>query len=66
MTQVPSQGPVIEVRPQPNIYTVLLLVAILVLLVAIGVVLWKLTSPMPNGYDMRLVELFKPFEPPVR
>jgi hypothetical protein len=64
MTQMPSQGPVIEVRPEPNIYTVLLLVAILVLLVAVGMVFWKLTAPLPQGYDLKIGELFEKFIPP--
>jgi hypothetical protein len=64
MTQVPSQGPVIEIKPEPNVYTVLLLVAILVLIVAIGAALWKLTSPPPTGYGLEFSELFKAFTPP--
>lgn len=58
MTQLP-QAPTIQVRPQPTVYTVLLLVAILALLVAIGVVLWRLMSAMPTGYALTVKQLFE-------
>ena len=59
MTQLPTNGS-IEVRPQPNVYTVLLIVAILVMLVTIGFVAYKLTSD--TGYGLTVGQLFKPFE----
>ena len=62
MTEMPSQGPLIEVRPQPNVYTVLLLVAIMALVIAIGVVLWKLTSSPPTGYGLGLGEFLDPIK----
>jgi hypothetical protein len=62
MTETPSQAPLIEVRPQPNIYTVLLLVAIMALAIAIGVVLWKLTSAPPTGYGLQISELLDPIK----
>ena len=67
MTEVPSSlqahGPVIPVRPQPNVYTVLLLIAIVALCVAIGAVIWRLTAVMPAGYDLGLKHIFRPGVP---
>ncbi|MCD6304464.1 MAG: hypothetical protein J7M21_05830 [Planctomycetes bacterium] len=63
MTQLP-QGPTIPVKPQPNIYTVMLLVAIIALAMAVVVVFWKLTSPPPVGYGMEFGDFFKPIKPP--
>jgi len=60
MTQLPQQGPVVELRPQPNIYTVLLLVAVIALAIAVGVVFWKLTSPLPVGYGLEVKEFLDP------
>ena len=62
MSQAPSQGPVMQVKPQPNIYSVLLIVAILVLLVAIVLVVMNLMAPLPNGYGLEIGDLFKPLE----
>ena len=62
MTQVPSQPPVFPVRPQPNIYTVLLFVAMLALLLALGVALWRLMSASPVGYGLEVGDLFKPLQ----
>ncbi len=66
MTQVPNQPqqPVVEVKPQPNVYTVLLIVAILVLGFAAFLVTRRLTSPVPDGYGMEFKELFDPLEKP--
>ena len=58
MTQLPSQGPVIQVKPQPGIYTLLLIVAILALVVTIGIVLYNLLSSLPNGYGLELGTFF--------
>ena len=61
MTQLPSQqGPIVELRPQPNVYTVLLLIAVIALAIAVGVVFWKLTSPLPVGYGLEVKELLDP------
>jgi len=54
----------VEVKPQPTVYTVLLIIAIVALVVAIGVVLWKLTSETPVGYGMKIEQLLKPWQPP--
>jgi len=66
MTQSPSQGPVVEVKPQPTVYTVLLVIAILALAVAIGVVLWKLMAAPPSGYGLKVGQLFQPLQGPGR
>jgi len=58
MTQSP-QGPIVQVKSQPNIYTVMLFVAILALLLAVGVVLWRLMSAPPTGYGVAFGDLFK-------
>ncbi len=61
MSQTPAQGPVVEVRPQPNVYTILLLIAIIALGIAVGVCYWKLTSPpAAGGYGMEFGEFFEP------
>ncbi|MDY6913684.1 MAG: hypothetical protein SVT52_04415 [Planctomycetota bacterium] len=64
MTQLPSQEPVVQVKPQANIYTLLLIVAVLALAVTIGIVIWSLLSPPPEGYGLTFESLFKPFEQP--
>jgi ABC-type tungstate transport system substrate-binding protein len=64
MTQMQSGSPVVEVRPQANIYTVLLVVAILVLAVTVGVVLYNLLSAVgpDGGYGLEIGDLFKPLD----
>jgi len=52
MTQLPLQGPVVQVKPQPGIYTLLLIVAILALAATIGIVLYNLLSSLPDGYGL--------------
>jgi len=54
MTAMSPQGPVVRVRPRPDIYTLLLLLAILVLAVTIGIVLYDLMA----NYGMTFVEVF--------
>jgi hypothetical protein len=58
MTQVPTQGQVIQVKPAPDVYTLLLLVAILVLAVAVGVSLYYLMANPPVGYGLTFGDLF--------
>jgi len=65
MTQAPSKGPVLEVKPQPNIYTILLLVAVLALGTTIGFVMQNLLSPLEKGgYEVPFEKVFKPIEEP--
>jgi len=57
MTQIPQQ-PVARAKPQANIYTVLLVVAILALGATMGVVIWNLTTV----YGLTFGEIFQPFK----
>jgi len=63
MTQAPS-SPVVETKPVANVYTVLLIVAILALALAIGVVGHRLTGPVTEGraegagYGLTVEQLF--------
>ena len=60
MAVTPSEGPVIQVKAQPDIYTVILVVAIIALVAAIVLCGWKLTSSVDaGGYAMEIGELFK-------
>jgi len=62
MTRMPS-GFSAKVKPQPNIYTVLLVVAILALTVAIAVSAHTLLTPVAQGgYGLEMGGLFQPFE----
>jgi len=68
MTQLPSQAPVVEVKPQPNIYTLLLIVAIIALGTTVGIVMHNLMSPVvrsdggAGGYGMSFGDLFETLE----
>ena len=64
MTQAP-QGPVVKVKPQANVYSVLLVVAIAALAVAIGLCLWRLLSPVPVGYGLDFSQLFDALKEPI-
>ncbi len=58
MTQANGEQPVVTVKAQPNVYTVLLIVAIIALGVAIGLVMNHLMSPPPKGYGLSFGALF--------
>lgn len=58
MTSTPTAAPAAAAKPQPNVYTALLVIAALALLATLVVVLWTLLSPMPNGYGMAIGDLF--------
>jgi hypothetical protein len=61
MATSPTQGPVIQVRAQPDVYTILMLLAIVALLTAIIICGWKLTTPLADGgYGLEIGQLFKP------
>ncbi len=60
MTQLPSQGQAVRVKPQPSIYTLLIIVGILVLGVTIGLVLHNLLSAPPDGYGLSYGDLLNP------
>jgi len=46
--------------PQANVYTVLLIIAILALGATIGLVLHNLLAPVPDGYGLDVGALFEP------
>ena len=57
MTQASQQQTrAAQARYQPNIYTLLLIVAILVLGATVGVVIWNLTA----NYGLEFADLFTP------
>jgi hypothetical protein len=58
MTSAPSSAPVVRGKSQPNIYTALLLVAVVALLVTLVVVLWTLMAAPPKGYGLQIGDLF--------
>jgi hypothetical protein len=60
MASTPSQGPVIQVKAQPDVYAVILLVAIIALVTAIAFCFWKLTGTVDaGGYGLTVGDLFK-------
>ena len=63
----PAQPPdtALKGAPQANVYTVLVIVAILALGVTIGLVLYNLLSPVPDGYGLDIGALFDPPETPM-
>jgi len=58
LAQAPDSG--LKGKPQANVYTVLVIVAILALGVTIGLVLYNLLSPVPDGYGLDIGALFDP------
>lgn len=62
MTRTAGNQQVVTVKPQPNIYTVLIAVAIVALAVTVGFCLWKLMSAAPTGYGLEFGQLFSPTE----
>lgn len=64
MSQLPPSG-TIQVKPQSNIYTIMMIITILVLSVAIGFVMHKLMSPASaGGYGLEFGKLFEPVQVP--
>jgi len=64
MSQLPSDG-TIQVKPQSNIYTLMLIITALVLCVAVGLVMHKLMAPVTGGgYGMELGDIFSPVQTP--
>ena len=65
MSQLPPDG-TIQVKPQSNIYTLMMIITILVLCVAIGLVMNKLMSPaVEGGYGIELGKFFDAVKPPM-
>ena len=60
MAQMPPKGPVVHAKPQPDIYTLLMIIAILALALTMGLVLHNLMAAVPDGYGLSLGELFQP------
>jgi energy-coupling factor transporter transmembrane protein EcfT len=64
MTQ--TQQNVVEVKPQANIYTVLVIVALIALIAAAVIVAMNLTTPVAEGgYGLEFGDLFKPLTDPL-
>jgi hypothetical protein len=57
------QGPVIPVKPSPNIYTVLIYICVLALAISVVIVLWRMTGEMPDGYGLPMKHIFQPNTP---
>ncbi len=70
MTQANPEGPTLTVKAQPDVYTALLIVAILILGVSIGLVMSNLLGATPSGYGLSFGALFdssklpEPIRPP--
>ncbi len=62
MTQIPSQGPVVGAKPQPTIYTLMLIIAILALAMTLVLVIRNLIAEPPAGYGLTFGQLFKPLK----
>jgi hypothetical protein len=60
MTSMPPSGPVVRVKPQPDVYTVLLIVAVLGLAVTVGAVMYDLM----HNYGLTFARLFSGQETP--
>ena len=66
MTHLPTQTHAGQAKPQPTVYTVLIIVAILVLAVGIGFSLhFLMSSPEAGGYGREFSEIFTPWKAPV-
>lgn len=68
MSQFPNaQGPTNEIKPQANVYTVLVFAAILVLGITAGFLIFKMTQPVADGgYGLQFAELFDPLTDPLK
>ena len=62
MTQTPTENNVAKVKAGPNVYTVLMIVAIVALWVGIGFAAGRLMSEPPAGYGMSVGDLFTPVQ----
>lgn len=64
MSQMPTERNVAKVLAGPNVYTILLMIAILALWVGIGFAANRLTSDPPAGYGVSVGQMFSPAEKP--
>lgn len=51
-------------KPKPNIYTALTIVAVLALATSLVFGYMALTSPSPDGYELKFEEIFQPSKVP--
>lgn len=63
MTRAPFQSPM-QVEPPPDVYTVLIAVAGLVLVLTVGVSLYYLVAAPPSGCGLSFGDLFGKLVPP--
>lgn len=63
MTQSPTNN-VVEVKPAPTVYTILILIALLALTASIFIAGHRLTASSANeaGYGLSVGEILKPWE----
>ncbi len=64
MTQMPEERNVAKVEAGPNVYSVLLIIAILALWVGIGFAAKRLMADPPAGYGVSVGEMFSPAQEP--
>jgi len=58
MSQLPQDG-TIQVKPQSNVYTMMMIITVLVLSVAVGLAVQKMTAmPEAGGYGLTIGEIF--------
>ena len=63
MASTPPQGPVIQVKAQPDVYTILMLVDIIALATAVIMCAVKLTNTVVDGgYGLTVGQLFEPLK----
>ena len=60
MAQVPSRGLGVRFMPQPDIYTLMLIIAGIALATTIAVCLGSLMAAPPAGYGLGVGEFFEP------
>jgi len=59
MAKTKGTVPVIEVKPEPNVYTVLTLVSVLTLALCLCLCLYRLLQPVESGgYGLEFGQLF--------
>lgn len=61
---MPTERNVAKINPGPNVYTVLLIIAIMGLWVGIGFTANRLMSDPPAGYGVSVGEMFSPVDEP--
>ncbi len=59
MAQMPPKGPVVS-SAQPDIYTLMMILAIIALATTMGFVLYNLMAAVPDGYGLSVGEFFQP------